>query len=152
MSVLEKLIINSLVFFLIFQIAYVMCQYRYFVCPIEYSDALGRMSMDCEPSYLFKPQEISLPAFMLTLTNMVRNENDADSRKNVYRYKSRILHILMYLQLKWKSTITVYPFMLHSLSLSVFSSVIGPFGGFFASGFKRAFKIKVINTFIFNGE
>lgn len=28
--------------------------------------------------------------------------------------------------------------------MSVFSSVIGPFGGFFASGFKRAFKIKVI--------
>lgn len=39
-------------------------------------------------------------------------------------------------------TITMYPFMLHSLSLSLFSSVIGPFGGFFASGFKRAFKIK----------
>lgn len=35
------------------------------------------------------------------------------------------------------------PFVLHSLSLSIFSSVIGPFGGFFASGFKRAFKIKV---------
>lgn len=39
-------------------------------------------------------------------------------------------------------SITIYPFMLHSLSLSIFSSVIGPFGGFFASGFKRAFKIK----------
>jgi len=37
----------------------------------------------------------------------------------------------------------MYPFLLHSLSMSVFSSVIGPFGGFFASGFKRAFKIKV---------
>jgi phosphatidate cytidylyltransferase len=40
------------------------------------------------------------------------------------------------------TTISLYPFVLHSLSLSVFSSVIGPFGGFFASGFKRAFKIK----------
>lgn len=39
----------------------------------------------------------------------------------------------------------MYPFLLHSLSMSVFSSVIGPFGGFFASGFKRAFKIKVSN-------
>lgn len=37
----------------------------------------------------------------------------------------------------------MYPFAMHSLSLSTFSSVIGPFGGFFASGFKRAFKIKV---------
>ena len=36
----------------------------------------------------------------------------------------------------------MYPFVLHSLALSLFSSVIGPFGGFFASGFKRAFKIK----------
>lgn len=36
----------------------------------------------------------------------------------------------------------MYPFMIHSLFLSTFSSVIGPFGGFFASGFKRAFKIK----------
>ena len=32
--------------------------------------------------------------------------------------------------------------MLHSISMSLFASVIGPFGGFFASGFKRAFKIK----------
>nr|prf CDP-diacylglycerol synthase [Drosophila melanogaster] len=30
----------------------------------------------------------------------------------------------------------------YQISLSLFSSIIGPFGGFFASGFKRAFKIK----------
>lgn len=32
--------------------------------------------------------------------------------------------------------------MLHAVSMSLFSSLIAPFGGFFASGFKRAFKIK----------
>ena len=37
----------------------------------------------------------------------------------------------------------MYPFVLHSVSMSIFASIIGPFGGFFASGFKRAFKIKV---------
>jgi hypothetical protein len=47
------------------------------------------------------------------------------------------------LQLGLNNTLKLYPFLLHSLSMSVFSSVIGPFGGFFASGFKRAFKIKV---------
>ena len=31
---------------------------------------------------------------------------------------------------------------MHSILLSIFASVIGPFGGFFASGFKRAFKVK----------
>lgn len=30
----------------------------------------------------------------------------------------------------------------HSIVLSLFSSLIAPFGGFFASGFKRAFKVK----------
>ncbi|KPP67575.1 phosphatidate cytidylyltransferase 1-like, partial [Scleropages formosus] len=39
-------------------------------------------------------------------------------------------------------TVTLYPFQIHSISISSFASLIGPFGGFFASGFKRAFKIK----------
>jgi phosphatidate cytidylyltransferase len=34
------------------------------------------------------------------------------------------------------------PFLLHSVIMALFASIIGPFGGFFASGFKRAFKIK----------
>lgn len=95
-------------------ISYIMCQYRYFVCPIEYSETLGRMTMDCEPSILFQPQEYTLPNSLQVVFKMFSG----------------------------KSTITLYPFLLHSLSMSVFSSVIGPFGGFFASGFKRAFKIK----------
>uniref|UniRef100_A0A8C6P0V2 Phosphatidate cytidylyltransferase n=1 Tax=Nothobranchius furzeri TaxID=105023 RepID=A0A8C6P0V2_NOTFU len=43
--------------------------------------------------------------------------------------------------LKWE-TVNLYPFAIHSVFLSSFASLIGPFGGFFASGFKRAFKIK----------
>ena len=38
--------------------------------------------------------------------------------------------------------IYIHPFQLHALAFSVFASTIGPFGGFFASGFKRAFNIK----------
>ncbi|XP_066591285.1 phosphatidate cytidylyltransferase, photoreceptor-specific [Prorops nasuta] len=94
--------------------SYVLCQYRYFVCPIEYSETLGRMTMDCEPSSLFQPQEYTLPTFLHFISRMFSG----------------------------RATVTFCPFLLHSLSMSVFSSVIGPFGGFFASGFKRAFKIK----------
>lgn len=36
----------------------------------------------------------------------------------------------------------MYPIQLHSFALSCFASSIAPFGGFFASGFKRAFKLK----------
>uniref|UniRef100_A0A8C5AUF3 Phosphatidate cytidylyltransferase n=1 Tax=Gadus morhua TaxID=8049 RepID=A0A8C5AUF3_GADMO len=40
------------------------------------------------------------------------------------------------------TTVRLYPFQIHSVALSAFASIMGPFGGFFASGFKRAFKIK----------
>ncbi|KAI2664853.1 Phosphatidate cytidylyltransferase 2 [Labeo rohita] len=40
------------------------------------------------------------------------------------------------------TTVKLYPFQIHSIALSSFASIMGPFGGFFASGFKRAFKIK----------
>lgn len=40
----------------------------------------------------------------------------------------------------------LYPVTLHSLALSIFASLLAPFGGFFASGFKRAFKVKVIES------
>ncbi|CAG9560718.1 unnamed protein product [Danaus chrysippus] len=93
-------------------LSYLMSQYPYLVCPIEYSESLG-MTMDCEPSGLFRLQEYTTPAFMLPLVRAFGREK-----------------------------INIYPFMIHSLALSIFSSVIGPFGGFFASGFKRAFKIK----------
>lgn len=34
------------------------------------------------------------------------------------------------------------PFQLHAVVLAAFASLVAPFGGFFASGFKRAFGIK----------
>ncbi|KAH7572604.1 hypothetical protein ACOSP7_015794 [Xanthoceras sorbifolium] len=41
----------------------------------------------------------------------------------------------------WKEII-VLPVQWHALCLGLFASIIAPFGGFFASGFKRAFKVK----------
>lgn len=58
-----------------------------------------------------------------------------------YDHERVLICDLFQLGQDWK-TVTMYPFILHSISLSLFASVIGPFGGFFASGFKRAFKIK----------
>ncbi|RYR63330.1 hypothetical protein Ahy_A04g021136 isoform H [Arachis hypogaea] len=40
--------------------------------------------------------------------------------------------------------ITILPVQGHALCLGLFASIIAPFGGFFASGFKRAFKIKMV--------
>jgi hypothetical protein len=51
--------------------SYIMCQYRYFVCPIEYSEILGHMTMDCEPSSLFRPQEYTLPDSLSGILQLV---------------------------------------------------------------------------------
>jgi CDP-diglyceride synthetase len=40
------------------------------------------------------------------------------------------------------TTISYAPYQLHLLLLACFASLVAPFGGFFASGFKRAFNIK----------
>jgi phosphatidate cytidylyltransferase len=40
--------------------SYFLCRYQYFVCPIEYSETAGKIVLDCEPSYLFRPQEYGI--------------------------------------------------------------------------------------------
>ncbi|KAI4963405.1 hypothetical protein ZWY2020_014143 [Hordeum vulgare] len=42
----------------------------------------------------------------------------------------------------WKE-VFLLPVQWHALALGLFASIIAPFGGFFASGFKRAFKINI---------
>ena len=40
------------------------------------------------------------------------------------------------------NTISYTPFQIHLVVFACFASLVAPFGGFFASGFKRAFNIK----------
>ena len=95
-------------------LSHALCKYPYFVCPVEYSFEDDFKQVECRLPHLFQLTEYELPTSL-----------------------SSILQVA-----KLPPTITLYPFMLHSLALSTFSSIIAPFGGFFASGFKRAFKIK----------
>ncbi|VDM57384.1 unnamed protein product [Angiostrongylus costaricensis] len=48
----------------------------------------------------------------------------------------------MFKILKRDPHVYIVPFVGHSIVMALFASLLGPFGGFFASGFKRAFKIK----------
>mmetsp|Transcript_64407 Transcript_64407/g.54619 ORF Transcript_64407/g.54619 Transcript_64407/m.54619 type:complete len:105 (+) Transcript_64407:811-1125(+) len=43
-------------------------------------------------------------------------------------------------------TVEMTGFQAHSIVLGIFASSIAPFGGFFASGMKRAFRIKDFGT------
>lgn len=50
--------IATVIFGVVF--SYFLCQYQFFVCPIQYSETAGKTVLDCEPSYLFRPQEYGI--------------------------------------------------------------------------------------------
>eukprot|EP00922_Rhytidocystis_sp_ex-Travisia-forbesii_P037674 GHVS01056117.1.p1 GENE.GHVS01056117.1~~GHVS01056117.1.p1 ORF type:complete len:555 (-),score=100.61 GHVS01056117.1:568-2232(-) len=53
------------------------------------------------------------------------------------------LHLPLWLSsISGVSYLTVSPMLYHALVLGIFAAFVAPFGGFFASGFKRAVKIK----------
>lgn len=60
-----------------------------------------------------------------------------------YHFCDSIIHLISSLQFPWKE-VAIMPVQWHALALGLFASIIAPFGGFFASGFKRAFKVKVL--------
>eukprot|EP00850_Spirogloea_muscicola_P011508 SM000071S21132 [mRNA] locus=s71:539066:542704:- [translate_table: standard] len=75
---------------------------------------LGVGRLHCDPGNMFRLQPYRVPSSL------------------VY-WLPRQLH---------QDTVTATPVQWHAIAFGVFASSIAPFGGFFASGFKRAFKIK----------
>ena len=105
---------------------------------------MGQMThYGCDPSPNFLPQEYALPQTLTTFRTMVKMIAFAQTCTfSDLKILTRADFIFL-TQLGMKTTMTIYPFFIHAIFMSIFASVIGPFGGFFASGFKRAFKIKV---------
>lgn len=60
----------------------------------------------------------------------------------MFHPKTYQLPEFFFLPQKTSFSVTFAPMQLHSLVLATFASLIAPFGGFFASGLKRTFKIK----------
>ncbi|CAH2078266.1 unnamed protein product [Thlaspi arvense] len=59
----------------------------------------------------------------------------------LYKQETHVLPGWISVWFPWKE-ISILPVQWHALCLGLFASIIAPFGGFFASGFKRAFKVK----------
>ncbi|XP_031745522.1 phosphatidate cytidylyltransferase 1 isoform X1 [Cucumis sativus] len=70
--------------------------------------------LHCDPGPMFTPEFFTLPGWIPTWVRTV---------------------------FPWKD-VTILRVQWHAICLGLFASIIAPFGGFFASGFKRAFKIK----------
>ena len=84
---------------------------------------------DCTRTYVFTLTKYTIPQWLAPVFALVCQRQSC----------IRGCHVA---QAGYEHTISLYPILFHALAMSVFSSVIAPFGGFFASGLKRAFLIK----------
>uniref|UniRef100_A0A6A7G8F5 Phosphatidate cytidylyltransferase n=1 Tax=Hirondellea gigas TaxID=1518452 RepID=A0A6A7G8F5_9CRUS len=96
-------------------LAHFMAQSLFLICPKTGFD-FDLEPMSCTPDAMFIVHERHVFSFLET--------------------------ILLKIGLPQYSTFYAASFQFHALVLSLFASIIAPFGGFFASGFKRAFRIK----------
>ena len=106
-------------------------RYKWLTCPSTTSLSLvGGIDLSCEPDELFVMREVHVghvaAAFETALGWMVPH--------GFIENAVRLAFGLETFRASW--------FQVHAVALAVFASLIAPFGGFFASGFKRAFKIK----------
>jgi phosphatidate cytidylyltransferase len=106
-----------------FYFAAFLAQFQWFVCPRAETDAFKPLS--CSPDPVFLPKNYYLPEEISGLLSS---------------------------KLGWDfAYVTLRPIQLHALVLGLFGSLIAPFGGFFASAIKRAYRIKDFDN-IFPGH
>ena len=110
-----------------------LMQYDWLTCPREDLTVFGPLTCDRHEAYI--PVAVSVRMVMeyvpvlrdlATLTEYVTGRLLSDQVQNAVLD----LHLM------------VAPAQLHSLAVAMFASLLAPFGGFFASGFKRAFDVK----------
>ncbi|KAF9902320.1 hypothetical protein EC991_005031 [Linnemannia zychae] len=92
-----------------------LLKYPYMICPVKDLRASAFSGLTCDPNPVFIPVRHNLKPWMVSLIRHVG---------------FRTTHVM------------IAPLQWHVIIMACFASLIAPFGGFFASGFKRAFKIK----------
>ncbi|KIS69743.1 phosphatidate cytidylyltransferase [Mycosarcoma maydis] len=91
-------------------------RYNYMICPAVSLGMNAFKEVTCDVNPVFHWHYLSLPPAMASLASSI-----AGHRISAFPWS---------------------PFQLHALVMAAFASLVAPFGGFFASGFKRAFNIK----------
>lgn len=112
-----------------FGMAWCFAQFDWFRCP---RNELSFGSLHCPRSSLYTPAEYSVKDFWEVLPDFIA----ADFQPVASLLPQAFADAAG--ALRW----TCMPVQMHAMALALFASVVGPFGGFFASGFKRAFKLK----------
>lgn len=94
-----------------------LMRFDYMTCPVQDLGASAWSNISCEPKN---------PVFTAS----------------PWQLPSLIVYIIKYLFRADVTEVMIAPVQLHGIVMACFASLVAPFGGFFASAVKRAFKIK----------
>jgi len=134
--------------------ARIMAQFTWLTCPTnQFSLFPEKLECDLDPifheaSSIINPQvfEIIPTALVKLLPGVVDIcAVDGDSNTLTPCISGEETHSHHHFELVIKN---VYPVQIHALSLSMFASLVAPFGGFLASAIKRAYGIKDFDSII----
>lgn len=114
-----------------------MSRFAWLTCPR--TDLSIWQPMDCTSP----PDTFQIRSFRATdifESHLKEDGQEEPLQQIAHRMFDRLPHGLQL----WAEAIEIKatPMQFHALALAIFASAIAPFGGFFASGFKRGFKIK----------
>lgn len=96
--------------------ASMLSNYNFFICPVRDLSVTAFSNVECVPNPVFVSTEFKLSPISSSLLGLL--------------YGKSVKVVFM------------KPILVHGIIMAIFASIIAPFGGFFASGFKRAFNIK----------
>ncbi|KAI9268203.1 phosphatidate cytidylyltransferase [Phascolomyces articulosus] len=100
-----------------FGLTTILMRFDYLVCPVQDLGASAWSNVSCDPK---NPVFTAVP----------------------WALPSNVVYIIKYLFRQDITEVWIAPVQLHAIVMACFASLIAPFGGFFASAVKRAFKIK----------
>jgi phosphatidate cytidylyltransferase len=110
-------------------------RWQYMICPVKDLGVNAWSDIKCDPNPVFIWREWEIPVpLRVFLSSLVCPPLTPISIS---------ITELRALQLGRNTTTLPYTtYHFHVLVMAIFASLVAPFGGFFASGFKRAFNIK----------
>ncbi|GJQ12619.1 hypothetical protein GpartN1_g4410.t1 [Galdieria partita] len=126
--------------------ARILGRYPLMFCPkLDFMDCGFFCHASCKPSPTFISVRKELPQFIRKL--LIRLGKQSYASRNLRKVLDTVCSVMGFCIWSQDNNsldpfLDLLPMQIHSIFLSLFASIIAPFGGFFASGLKRAFKVK----------
>lgn len=130
-----------------------LARFTWMTCPTNQIDFFPR-HLDCEVENIFNEATTYLPSQAFDLLPRALNRlwphvvEICSVDGDVGRLTACISGARNHKHHHWEMALSIVPIQLHAISLSLFASLVAPFGGFLASAIKRAYGIKDFDSII----